>query len=336
HYEVEHKIKLSYPYNNLNIIFEKIKGQWEKNSNYLSRINGCDVFGGNKPPLFVFETEEDISSYEIRYSFNSKEYKYTSPKKINNNYVWHYENIDYFEQEYFITLDLIDSKLNIIEDIAQCLWYPDLNIEVIPDNLILDSESCNVKITSKNSIEFIKSIPKMDLNFEKKSNILSFFFKEKPEYITPHLIFKTIKRDSLNLEFKLPYLSVWISSNVDKNLNWNTYKPFNKEQLEEIYKKDVYVRFFFYYNGKKSEILSLEGYKNNIVDNIKNFNFSSKNIKFSVSYGDLKAYDEVLIKYSNNKKVILFTKNLDLEFWSFEKINYIFRDKLLFKGIYWK
>lgn len=348
HYELSNvsliKGTLDNPYNNVEIEFNNnITGEWVIEKDFIFKKDGLIVFGGDKPPIFKFYSEKDISTYTIRCSFiNGNDYFYDHLniiEKIEDNYFCKCNELEFEYLKYELNIELIDNKLNVIQGFKKCIWYPYLKLVISPQNILLDNEPSNIKLYYKGNLDFIKSIPDMILENKNQNNCISFEIPNKPTYITPDMFFK-YNENIININIRLPYLSIWIySEKLKQRLDFNIEKPFKKEELESIYSKDCDIRIRFYYHGKIDSKISIEGIKKgqNKYTEHDSFILSDKNTNYSISYGDLKGYLDVFINYPSGKKIALFDSNND-DFWGFESINNKLKEDSLYKNIwkYWK
>lgn len=348
HYELSNisliKGTLDKPYENLEIEFNNnIIGEWVIEKDFICKKDDLIVFGGDNPPIFKFYSEENISNYTIRCSFinenNDFYYYFNIIEKIEDNYFCKCNELEFEDLKYELNIELIDNKLNVIQGFQKCIWYPYLKLVISPQSLLSDNDPCNIKLYYKGNLDFIKSIPDVIFENKNQNNCISFEIPNKPTYITPDMFFK-YNENIININIRLPYLSIWIySEKLKQRLNFNIEKPFKKEELESIYSKDCDIRIRFYYHGKIDSKISIEGIKKgqNKYTEHDSFILSDKNTNYSISYGDLKGYLDVFINYPSGKKIALFDSNND-DFWDFESINNKLKEDSLYKNIwkYWK
>lgn len=348
HYELSNvsliKGTLDKPYENLEIEFNNnIIGEWVIEKDFICKKDSLIVFGGDNPPIFKFYSEENISNYTIRCSFinenNDFYYYFNIIEKIEYNYFCKCNELEFEYLKYDLNIELIDNKLNVIKGFQKCIWYPYLKLVISPQNILLDNEPSNIKLYYKGNLDFIKSIPDMILENKNQNNCISFEIPNKPTYITPDMFFK-YNENIININIRLPYLSIWVySEKLNQRLDFTIEKPFKKEELESIYSKDCDIRIRFYYHGKIESNISIVGIKKgqDKYMELYNFTLSDKEPNYSISYGDLKFYSEILINYSNSNRITLFNSDTH-DFWNFESINQKLNENSIYKNIwkYWK
>lgn len=343
--------ELPAPYHNTSFEFtNEITGEWKLEKGFICKRNGIVIFGGNEPPIFKFFSDQDIKKYNVIASFESNEIikNYGSIKNLNGEYLWKCTDQNFTASKYNINIQLIDSKLNVIKGFSECIWYPSLQLKVHPENLLLDNEPCNIQLYFQGNLNLIKSIPDLEFKPDLIENHLLWNICKKPAFVTPHMIFK-YNNDIIDINLRLPYISVWVYSEKQKNnLYWDTNNPFEKDTLEVLYDKDIKVRVWFYYHGnikEKFSVIGIRDEKKEIIKSEEYFDFTRESPHYSIAYGDLRSYNDIYIIY-NNKRVSLFKEKVintkivdsDNNFWNFELINNYLKEKILYKNIwqYWK
>lgn len=350
HYQLEENyfiedlnVKLPEPYNLITFkgknFLNKIRGKWISENKLFTKYS-LEYFGGYDIPEFIIEFEnlDTKPNIEVIAKFFKNDGTYIQDSTGNllfegNQVIWRslkeIKDLCKYEIVLFIFLNYSVEPLDLD---FKCIWYPTLNLEIEPKNLILPNEKCCLKITGEN-ITLNNSKNELDFDIISENDSIICYFREKP-YLSKPNIFINFGNDVIELNISLPYLSIFITTtdSPDKvKLTWTNDNYFLHNFLKAIYFNDVNARIRFYYSGDSDEKICLLNEEDEIIKRIE-FSFPEV-IYSSIRIGEIYKKN-IFLKYDKNNLKLELTKKEKINIWSFNKINSIIKQKNIYKEKY--
>jgi len=329
-------LNIPQPYGNIAIcsryMQSKIKGEWLSDVEFAKTSSNTKQFGGDKPPSLKIESDlfasDDNKPYVLAQFFDENKDTLIEDKgKLtfeNNAWKWETLRTENFKgTRYNIMIriyDMSDGSIRLAD--FSCVWYPSLYVEVEPDHILWTDEKCIIRLKG--------SLLKNNIHSDIDNNLLShsinqftWTYPRKPADCLP-IIAINIQKYFLDFFVKLPYLSVWIQTELKNSfephqLEWSNDRPFLYAFLENLNQKDYKSRVRFYCPNKKNRQIFL--YDSSRNERIRQL-FLGKSDTDSISCSEVLKLNADMIKdEATNRETYLFKKDNDDKVWSFAAIH---------------
>ncbi len=321
------KIAISSRYTQSNI-----RGEWLSEVEFVKTSSNIRQFGGDNPPFLKIKSDlfasDDNKPYVLAQFFDENKDTLMEDKgKLTfEDKAWKWgslrpENFKGTRYDIMIRIyDMSDGSIRLAD--FSCIWYPSLYIEVEPDHILWTDEKCVIRLKG--------TLLKNNVHSDIDNNLLSYSINQftwtyprKPADCLPIIVIN-IQKYFLDFFVKLPYLSVWIQTELtDKfephQFEWSNDRPFLYDLLDELSQKDYKYRVRFHCPNKKSRQIFL--YDSSRNERIRQL-FLGENDTDSISCSELLKLNADMVKdEAANRETYLFKKDKDEEVWGFEAIH---------------
>ncbi len=318
------------PYGKLAIVSRyvrsnNIKAEWLSDAELPVSPSIVKRFGGDMPPCLKIQSDfldsndkiialaqffDGCVSTEIDGEFVLE----------NNSQIWKASETEFLNNvEYYINIRLYDMSEGSVEvGEFSCFWYPHLSI-ILPKHVLWTDEKCEIRLKCSERLLSENNVwSDIDNDFfSHEENEAVWTYPRKPSDCLPIITIKIQK--FLDFCIKLPYISVWIQTGLQKQfephqLEWSNDRPFSYSFLEDLSQKDYKARLRFQCLSKKSQSVFL--YNSSKNERIRQL-FLEKNGMDSISCSELLKLDMIKDE-ATNRETYLFKK--DEGRWSFARI----------------
>jgi len=281
-----------------------ICGEWVSDVKLPKSVDNIEQYGGDTiPALKIRSASKSKPLIVASYSGGDSVVKERSLYLTNVDDAWLWKGTldsDLKWERYEIEVKVYHIALGEdVNAIFRCIWYPSLSIRTIPNSMLLPDEQCIVRIKGNRGLlsKIFLDADIENASLSKTEHEYSWIFKEKPTDCTP-LISLRVNDYSFDFYVKLPYLSVWIQTNLHREfkpeeLEWSNTGAFSLSLLQGLVKRDFNTRVRFRLFSKECKELFLYEHSTNQL--IKKLSFDSDGHD-SVGLSEILRYDYPFIK----------------------------------------